>query len=286
MGKKFDLRVTINANDRPRTLFSVKDPPNGEMLVSRKSPDTLRPFGLNPQNIPIKEGVFPKIKEQRYSVHPSQGSADSNQLKSTTTLASGKAFLTYHVTKVIKSGERYAPMFIQRCPILDSENFSASRPGVREISLGTYNPQHFTPFFGVFVAARDNEFDLPAATEWPAVFVPINVAQHPFRTVRLIVLWSFLSLPSHPSSMASLFQTSKDTPERTEGLTALECRNYFALECSKMEEELRMFMYMDVNGNPHEPFTVPLERYFSDGTAFTPAAARYMQDLKIKTITI
>jgi hypothetical protein len=53
-----------------------------------------------------------------------------------------------------------------------------------------------------------------------------------------------------------------------------------------MEDELRMFIYLDVNGNPNEPFTVLMERYFSDGMAFTPAAAKYMEELKIKTVTL
>ena len=62
MGKKFDLRVTISVDGQARTLFSVKDPPNGEMLISRKRPDTLRPNGLNPQRIPAIQGILPRIK--------------------------------------------------------------------------------------------------------------------------------------------------------------------------------------------------------------------------------
>jgi hypothetical protein len=286
MGKKFDLRVSINANGKSRALFSVKDPPNGEMLVSRKSPDTLRPSGLNPWKMPIIQGVLPAIKEQRYSIHPSLESEDGNLLKSTMKIASGKTFHTHHWTKTIKSGQNYAPMFVQRCPTLDSENYSVTKPGIQELSLGSYDPQHFTPFFGVFVAARDNVFELPVATQFPAVFVPINVAQHQFHSVRLIVLWSFLSLPSHSSSMASLFQTTADAPERSGGLTALQCRDYFAQECCKMEDELRMFMYFDVQGDPREAVMVPLERYFEDGTVLTPKAAEYMAALKIKTKTL
>jgi hypothetical protein len=283
MGKKFALRVTINAIDRPRTLFSVKDPPNGEMIISRKAPDTARPPGVNPTKLPGAEAILPRVREQRYSIHPSKESPDANLLKATTTYASGKTSHAHHLTKVVKSGQRYAPMFIQRCPRLDGENFSAARPGLFELSLGTYDPQHFTPFFGVFVAARDNEFTLPDQPQ----LMPINVLQHPFRTVRLIVLWSFLALPSHQSSMASHFMTSPETPERTEGLTAQECCAHFIRECWVMEEELRQFMYLDeIRGNPYEPVTFPIRRYFANGAVLTPAAAEYMEALKVKTLTV
>jgi hypothetical protein len=83
MGKKFDVRVTISVDGQARTLFSVKDPPSGEMLLSRKKTDTLRPNGLNPQSIPVIQGMLPRIKEQRYSIHPSRDSSDANLLKST-----------------------------------------------------------------------------------------------------------------------------------------------------------------------------------------------------------
>src|ERR1700722_1383586 len=284
MGRKFDLRVSFDANSRPRTLFSVKDPPSGEMLVSRKSPDTLRLSGLNPWKMPIVHGVLPTIKEQRYSIHPSLESEDGNLIKSTMKIASGKSFHTHHWTKAIKSGQNYAPMFVQRCPILDSENYSVTKAGIQEIGLGSYDPQYFTPFFGVFIAARNNEF--PSTVQDSTMLVPINVTQHQFRTVRLIVLWSFLALPSHPSSMASLFQTNIDTPELTEGLSVQQCCDYFVQECWKMEDELRMFMYFDVKGDPYEPVMFPLVRYFEDGPVLTPKAAEYMAALKAKTKTV
>jgi hypothetical protein len=232
------------------------------------------------------QGVMPQIKEQRYSIHPSPESPDGNLLKSTMRIAAGKTFHTRHWTKAIKSGQGYAPMFVQRCPTLDSENYSVTKAGIQELSLGSYDPQHFTPFFGVLVAARDNEFELPVATQFPAIFVPINVAQHQFRSVRLIVLWSFLSLPSHPSSMASLFQTNVDKPELTEGLSTQQCCDHFAQECWKMEDELRMFMYFELKGDPYEPVSFPLERYFENGTLLSPKAAEYMAALKVKTKTI
>ena len=174
MGKKFDLRVSINANGRSRALFSVKDPPNGEMLVSRKSPDTLRPSGLNPWRMPTIRAALPQIKEQRYSIHPSLDIPDGNLIKSTMRIASGKKFNTHHWTKAIKGGQNYAPMFVQRCPILDSQNYSITNAGIQEISLGNYDPQQFTPFFGVFVAARDSTDEEgrpslgPSRTRWPS----------------------------------------------------------------------------------------------------------------------
>ncbi len=284
MGKKqFDLRVTINANGQERVLFSVKDRPSGEMLISRKAPDTLRPFGLNLSAIPAIQGILPRVTEQRYSIHPSKNSPDSNQLKATTTIASGKKFERHHLTKVIKSGERYAPLFIQRCPQLDGPGFSKKEPGIEEISLGSYDPQHFTLCFGVFVAARDNEFPLSVRP----MIDPLNVVQHQFRSVRLIVTWNFLALPSHSSSMASLFGTTTQTPERSEGLTAHACCDHHMRECWVMEDELRKYIYLEVlKNNPRAPVLMPVRRYFADGMTFTTESAEYIKGLKQVVMTL
>jgi len=283
VSKKFDLRVTVSANGQERVLFSVKDPPNGEMLISRKAPDTLRPNGLNPNAIPAVHGILPRVKEQRYSIHPSKESSDSNQLKATTTLASGKKIERYHVTKVIKTGHRYAPLFVQRCPKLDSVNYSKSNPGLQELSFGCYDPQHFTLCFGVFLAARDNEF--PSCT--PSLGDPVNVVQHQFRAVRLILMWNFLSLPSHSSSMASLFQTSAEAPQWSEGLTAQACCDHYIGECWNMEQELTRFVYLDEQKNdPREPVMIPLRRYFSDGMTFTQQAAEYFKMLSQRSVLL
>jgi hypothetical protein len=124
MGKKLDLQVTINVKGKPRALFSVKDPPTGNMSLIRNGPDTFRPPGIYPDGIPGLS--LQPIMGQRYSIHPSRENPDANTLKATTTVGSGeKIFHAYQHTKVIKSGQRFAFVYIQRCP-----KFNAKVAGV------------------------------------------------------------------------------------------------------------------------------------------------------------
>lgn len=254
------------------------DPPNGEIRLNRKTFDAVRPYGLNPRDFPYTSKKLPRIKEQRYSIHPSHKDPTGNLLKATTTTATGQGFI-YHFTKAIKSGQRFAPLFIQRCPRLDSSTFDVTKPGIQEIGLGSYDPKHFTPFFGVFVAARDNEFKMPGRE----FIMPINLAQHEFRSIRIVLMWSFLALPSHNSGAAAHFQTSRATPERTEGYTPEQCCDYFIETCWTMEGELMKFIHQELGHVPN-PNTIvmipPVGRYSADGSTLTPEAAKYMESLK------
>ena len=86
--------------------------------------------------------------------------------------------------------------------------------------------------------------------------------------------------------MTGHFQTTADTPERLGGLTGEQCIELFDTECWKMEEELRMFTYLERGGDPTEPVLVPMARYFADGCTLTPEAAEYMKCLAMKGKTI
>ena len=151
MGKKFDLQVTIDTKGERRALFSVKDPPTGNMTLSRRGTDVFRPApGFYPDASALKS--LPRMAGQRYSIHPSRESPDANLLKATTTVASGKIFHSYHLTKkVIKIGNRFAFMYVQRCPRMDGPRYNAKETKLAQISLGSFGPQHFTLYLGVAV---------------------------------------------------------------------------------------------------------------------------------------
>lgn len=265
----------INVHGKPRVLFSVTDPPNGEMKLSRKYPDVIRPHGAPP------DPNARRFLEQYFSIHPSNESAYANNLLKATTVVEGGEKNEYcHLTKVIKSKRNFAFLYVQRLPKLDAHTFDLTKKEApAKIDLGSYDPAHFTLYLGVMFAARDTLFSAPPPPH-------INVAQHAFNTVRLIVFWSFLSLPSHPSSMTYHLLTLPETPELIEGMTEQQCFDLFTYQCCVTENELRFFTYMEGGGDPTKRVLFPIQRYFADGMTFTPAAADHMRLLLSKTIDV
>jgi hypothetical protein len=276
---KYELRVAITARDKTRVLFSVGASPVGEIQISRKAPDAIRPLGTNP--LGAAPGSLPAVVEQRYSIHPSDSNSDGNLLKATTRIQSNKTGHAHQWTKVIKSGRNFAPVFVQRWPLLDAATFDLKAgDGVPQLQLGSYDPARFTLCLGVFLSAKDAAFASPLPAH-------INRADYEFRVLRLTILWSFLSLHSHHTSMTSHFPTTPETPERCEGLTEPQAIQHFDRECWIMEDELRKFIYLEGGGDPREPVLFPLwKRYFADGMALDPDTAEYLKALKAKIHTI
>jgi hypothetical protein len=145
-------------------------------------------------NFNNKEGTPPGklISDQRYSIHTSPNSAnDINTVKYTYRV--GEHLKNgYLYTKAVKAKQGFAPIFSRSCPDLSKPHYRPKQSkNAKTISLGSYDPRFFLFIYSVFVAHPDLEFN------W---YVPEDFcyAQHRFTRFRIIVVWSFLTVPSTP----------------------------------------------------------------------------------------
>lgn len=177
------VRFTITTEDGPRTLFTLNERPNGDLIVDLKPPPFFRlPGGATPH----------QIARQRYSVHRSLRAPEGNAINQRTFYSDREPSAHYHFTRALKQHNGFAPLFVRRYPDLRKLTPHAPESDVARIDLGEVEAEHFQLILGAYVSNAGRAF---GETD----YVNISVAQRPMTHFRLVVLWSFLTLPSHES---------------------------------------------------------------------------------------
>ena len=181
MAKKAKFRLQINVDNVFRELISVKESPNDDLTIVFKSS----------QYLDKETNQTAKIQEQRYSIHPSNLSDfEINTLKQTLMLEDGKSTSTYSETKGIKQN-LLVPFVFRLCPALfEDEYVSNPRPKDKTASLGAYNPHKQSLIYGIYFTSLRGPKLISGSTK-------LRQKSFDFRTYRMIVVWSFVNLPSH-----------------------------------------------------------------------------------------
>jgi hypothetical protein len=92
------------------------------------------------------------------------------------------------------------------------------------VSLGIYDPAAFTLMYSIVVAARGLKFDPSPNLD----LAGLNILEADFNNLRIIVLWTFLNVPSLPYFFSVASLTLPDVEALMEGETADLCRMQFA----------------------------------------------------------
>jgi hypothetical protein len=205
-------RFTIVVAGQPRSLFSITER-GDEVTIGLKSPFGLDRAGLadHPTETP---NIQPSaIREHRFSIHPSHKSAKGiSAIKMTRILANGRKDYSRHYTKVIKKGNKFALIYARRCGQLDRPEFVPTG-NFTNISLGTYDPAAFTLIYSIVIAAKGLKFD-PAPNPNLA---GLNILETDFKNLRIIVLWTFVNIPSRPYFFSVAATTIPDIDFLMEG---------------------------------------------------------------------
>ena len=191
-------RFTIDVHGQPRSLFSV---------IVRKDEITigLKDFGPMERMGPSNGASFPppmippsKVKEQRFSLHPSQKSAAGiNVIKFTNVLASGRKDTVSHYTRAIKSADKFSLIIAHRSGNLDRPEL-IPRGKFTQVSLGRYSPDSFVLLYRIILSAPTLSFAADPAL-WS-----LNIIEHDFNWVKITVVWTFLTRRSSRGSFSTL----------------------------------------------------------------------------------
>ena len=240
-------RFVVDLDGHPRSLFSVVESGDETTLGLKSSSHNMKLGQGAPLSIPISNPT--EILQQKYSIHPSPESEQGiNVIKQTLLLADGRKIPYYHYTRAIKSGENFAFVFCRRCGQLEQPHYIAR--GTSHISLGSYDPTRFVLIYAVIVGAKETEFSHQSP-------IAVNVKQVVFNNLRLIVLWSFLSVPSHPSTFSAHISNDPRDPESWLGDSADECVRFFAKHAIDLREEL-----FELQEKAHPPEDMAIFRRF------------------------
>jgi hypothetical protein len=230
MGSKLLVRFTIDAEGSPRTLFGITEQTtatgHGDLKLHLKSPweDNI----LDENKMYTSKGPNPerRVLNQYYSIHPSTESPNRiNVLKQTRILANREYLERAQYTQAIKGGNSFAYMFCRRCPTMTQQPFVSRRSAKDNVSLGAYDPKLSTLIYAVMAGAANTVF----APDRNPLFDPINVYQRKFKSVRIIVLWTFFCVPASGSltEHISTQQPDPHAPQFLTGETATDCMNQF-----------------------------------------------------------
>jgi hypothetical protein len=206
--------VCVENEGTLRRLFSVQERTSGDLTIIVKQ-TRFATFGHD--LTPTREGDA--IIEERFSVHVSPQSKDSNIIKYTRVVEGGRARHDYNFTAAMKKFNRFAVIFARRVGGILDERYIVDPKGSRVVSLGECS-QYFNPVFVVLVGAKDREFKMPGGTK-------INFCQVPFERFNLIVLWQFFMNDGEQSARSLIPQTFSDEdiaaapPEKREGMEAM-----------------------------------------------------------------
>jgi hypothetical protein len=230
-------RFTVDLEGQPRALFSVNEK-RDETTLGLKSPFINARSGRGNSSLEIPLTDQSQVIEQRYSIHPSRKSPKINVIKQTMVRADGRRWFVRHYTQAIKKRERFAFLFCRRCGLLNRPEYLVSGK-FDNISLGSFDLSYFTLIYAVIVGARDTVF-LPAKN-----VDGVNVIQRPFNNLRIVVLWTFLNIPSQPRLMTAHSATAPpedaaaaEAHYSAEGHTSHDCTIYFMRHCIDLKDDL------------------------------------------------
>ncbi len=286
MATDSSARFTIHAGGKHRRLFSISEnSKKGTLYLKiKRSPRVSLPgpFGINAGPMLLLPQT---VKTQKYSIHPSPTSKENiNYIHHTIEMESGETLESQHVTKAIKSGETFAFLYCTRCADLRLPFYELDDSGVPNISLGGLNPDIFTLFYAVIVGA--------VAREWP-ISVPDHIRIHneTFGKLRLIVLWSFIALPSIRESLTYHMMTAPPDAtkegELDKGLSPQQCIDKFDEQCWILEDGVRRhYVQNHCDLIPGQPITFPMRRYFPDGETITDKTKEYGEALRMRVLTL
>lgn len=164
----------------PRILFSVLEKENGELILVSKTAERTKPNG-------------PVIREQRFSVHPSQRSPIYTTVKQTLNTADGKSETSVMLTDAVKRKAGFSILYARRVQNLDEDRYTIGGNRKHKLNvLADYDPSFYSLYFAVFLGHPDAPFE--ARTDG------VVVSHFRFRSFKLLVLASLDAVPSHYST--------------------------------------------------------------------------------------
>ena len=226
MSSRNNIRIAVVCGDKPRCILSVKERRNGDLLLDIKGRQLAHPIGL-PFVRPDQWRGDP-IREYRYSVHMSPASMTGiNTIKLHHILRNGKAITAVQYTAAIKQTNNFSPIYVRQCSAL-SDAYYDIKAGERFDIVDKFDSDAFVLVFGAFIASAGRTFLSHPSPD-------IALRQITFREFSLLLMWSFLTVPSHDASSFEHFVT-KPCEAQTHGHDENACIAIFRDARSRLRE--------------------------------------------------
>jgi hypothetical protein len=267
---------SILANTKPRKLFTVEERASGDLTVIVKHTEFHGEGQLEDQ----------RIVAEHFSVHRTLKNPSLNAIKHTQVLKSGAVNETRNYSSAVKSGTRFAVIFIRRTGGMVNERYDVPANAKEVVSLGRYDPEYLQPIYALLISAPEKRFSLPPKG--------MNRRDYTFAHFKVTVLWQYLALSGGDTVKGGIPKTFSDEELEQAGLeraskermalgeTRSGVLDMFRQIRDKLATDYKNESAASLDRNSSEWLTylasVDLPMYVGSGKAFSP---EYMALLRV-----
>lgn len=199
------ISITMIVGGVKKDILGFKIKNNGDVMMLLRHAQAYREAGTGAS---IKK--LPRIKQQRYTLHQSLQSKEKiNVIKQTLSVKGHPDKNTYLFTPVIKDKSGFVPIFSRRLPALNTDQYNYNETQkIKEECLGEFDANKSMLFLSVFVGAP--ELEIPTGEYYA------NIHSVVIGGFRILFVWCYMMLPSHPSGFL-VHKITQKNPDGTVG---------------------------------------------------------------------
>lgn len=227
MASKSQLRVCVKTGNQTSRLFSISERQNGDLVINIKSATSMRDFGS------IESSFQPNIVNQKYSIHCSnQSEKNINAIVHRIKLDNGEEITTQNYTKALKQNNKYVVIYSARSPNLSNERYKIDSEERKTITLSEYDSKKLSFYYMVSICNYKTK-EIKSKKDFSCKYIK-------FTNFKVLIMWSFQTIPSHSSGTKCHFLTMNPNDFPTENRSQLkEAEGFSCIKLVSMFRRLR-----------------------------------------------
>lgn len=246
MASKSLARFVFDVGSSVAAILSVSTSPKGDLYLTIKSGERYSDLQYGPSS----RWHNLEIKSQKYSIHPTTQHIALNIIQQSIKLSNDEVLRPRQRTEAIKIFQGFSHIYSRRYPNLLAPRYQVDRD-VKNVKLGSFDPNLFSLFTSIFVGGRNIKF--PNMNQPDTSIISTNYSQF-----KIILMWSLCPIYSNTSghlrhSVTPVLPNDEKQAETTyihPPMTAIECLNYHRRTC----ESLRFTYLKDMKATDQWPF--------------------------------
>lgn len=246
-------RFVVQGDKGPRTLFSIGERPNGDLIIPLGAATRLRDQGKFIGQPSDNASHGKRILESRYSVHTSPLSQNGvNVIKHTLRLEDGSPLSHVVNTTAFKRTGKLEMIYGRRCTDMVDPYYDvpANKP-VKTICVDQVETG-FTLTFAIAIGPRDFAFATSSDADY-------NVRREQFTNFSIFIYWSWLSILAHESGNTT--HLLQNPGGLSPGLSPQECAHLFKTIRNRWRDEFVGLMTNDPQFQKYHEF-IRASKYF------------------------
>lgn len=271
MSSSASVRVVATTPEGgPRVLLSLAERKNGDLMLIQRGVAHLR----DPNVAIFNDSPHPdhkrKVSEMRLSVHRSLASPlGVNIIKQSLFFEDGSERTSQLATFAIKKNDLFVPILSRRLSGMEHSDYDMRADAARIVELGRYE-DFFSLIFSVFIGPRKKTF---RTAPRPAM----QFQQIKFTHFRVVLMWSFLSIPhflGYGSGEILIPATIEGITGLSQGSDEAACMDHFDYVRADIHKSYVAFLGCLSQTEPTVRKMLPhilAGTYFREGISATPA---------------